>query len=135
MSTKIFVNLAVKDLPRSMEFFKALGFGFNPQFTNDAAACLVISDDIYAMLITHPMFKDFTPTKAICDSTTTTEVLLALTCESRAKVDEMVSKALGAGGTAHGTPKDHGFMYQHGFQDPDGHIWEPFYMDPDAIQK
>jgi predicted lactoylglutathione lyase len=94
MSTIIFVNLPVKDLPKSMAFFRA-----------------------------------------ICDATTTTEVLIALTCESRAKVDEMVSKAVSAGGTVHGTAKDHGFMYQHGFQDPDGHIWEPFYMDPDAVQK
>ena len=135
MSTKIFVNLPVRDLPKSMAFFEALEFEFNAQFTNEAAACLVISEHNYAMLITHPMFHEFTPTKAICDATTTTEVLIALTCESRAKVDEMVSKAVSAGGTVHGTAKDHGFMYQHGFQDPDGHIWEPFYMDPDAVQK
>lgn len=135
MSTKIFVNLPVKDLPKSMAFFRALGFDFNTQFTNEAAACLVISDTIYAMLITHPMFQGFTPGKAICDATTTTEVLLALPCESRVQVDEMVGKAVAAGGRTHGTPQDHGFMYQHGFEDPDGHLWEPFFMDPNAVQQ
>jgi predicted lactoylglutathione lyase len=134
MSTKLFVNLPVKDLPKSKAFFKALGFDFNPQFTDDNAACLVISEHNYAMLITHPMFQGFTPGKAICDAQTTTEVLIALTCETRAKVDEMVASAVQAGGAAHGTPKDYGFMYQHGFQDLDGHIWEPLYMDPSAVQ-
>lgn len=133
MSTKIFVNLPVKDLARSMEFFKKVGYEFNAQFTDETAACMVISDDIYAMLLTEAKFKTFTP-KQICDAKKSTEVLIALSCENREKVDELVAKALAAGGSSYKEPKDHGFMYEHGFEDPDGHIWELFYMDPSAIQ-
>ena len=97
MSTKIFVNLPVTDLRKSMGFFDKLGFTFNPQFTDETAACMVISDDIYAMLLTHAKFKEFTP-KAICDATKSTEVLVCLSCESGAQVDDYVRKAVAAGG-------------------------------------
>jgi hypothetical protein len=132
MTTKIFVNLAVKDLKRSMEFFTNLGYRFNPQFTDETAACMIVADDIYVMLLTHPKFKEFTP-KAICDSTKFTEVLVCLSSESREKVDDMVRKAVAAGGTTYAEVKDFGFMYQHGFQDLDGHLWEVIYMEPSAI--
>lgn len=128
MSTKIFVNLPVLDLPRSVAFFTALGFRFNPQFTDDTAACMIVSDDILVMLLTLPKFKAFTP-KPICDAKRSTEVLLCLSCESRARVDELVSAAVSAGGSLYSEAQDHGFMYGHGFQDPDGHIWELAYMD------
>jgi predicted lactoylglutathione lyase len=132
MSTKIFVNLPVKDLSKSMEFFKKFGFTFNPQFTDETAACMVISDDIYAMLLTHAKFKEFTP-KAICDATKSTEVLVSLSRESREQVNDLVGKAVAAGGTTYAESKDYGFMYQHGFQDLDGHIWEFIYLDPSAV--
>lgn len=134
MSTKIFVNLPVKTLPKSMEFFTKLGFKFNSQFTDETAACMVVSDDIFVMLLTEAKFKIFTP-KEICDATKSTEVLTALSCETREKVDELVGKAVAAGGATYSDPKDYGFMYQHGFQDPDGHIWELIYMDPSAVQQ
>ncbi len=134
MSTKIFVNLPVKDLNKSKEFFTKLGYTFNAQFTNDVAGCLVISDDIYAMLITEPLFKTFTP-KEICDTKKYTETLICLTCESRQAVDDIVQKAFAAGGTKHKEPQDHGFMYGHSFQDLDGHSWEWVYMDPAHVQK
>ena len=133
MATKIFVNLPVRDLPKSMEFFSRLGYSFNKQFTDETAACLVIAEDIYAMLLTHAKFGEFTP-KAICDATTTTEVLVCLSCDSRAQVDEIVSKAVAAGGTTYKAPMDYGFMYGHWFQDLDGHIWEYMWMDPSAVQ-
>jgi predicted lactoylglutathione lyase len=134
MSTKIFVNLPVRDLKKSMAFFQALGFRFNPQFTDDTAACMVISDDIYSMLLTHAKFKEFTP-KTICDSTQSTEVLIALSRESRHDVSDLVNKAVAAGGTTYAESKDYGFMFQHGFQDLDGHIWELIYMEPSAVQQ
>ena len=134
MSKKIFVNLPVKNLSRAMDFFGKLGFTFNPRFTDETAACMVISDDIYSMLLTEKKFKAFTP-KAICDATKSTEVLIALTCENRGHVDEMVAKAIAAGGDTYDKPKDYGFMYAHGFQDLDGHIWEVFYMDPNAAKQ
>jgi predicted lactoylglutathione lyase len=132
MSTKIFVNLPVKQLDKSMDFFRSLGFGFNAQFTDETAACMVVSDDIYVMLLTQAKFRQFTP-KEICDSSKSTEVLICLSRESREKVDEMVHAALAAGGTTYSDPKDYGFMYQHAFQDPDGHNWELVYMDPSAV--
>ena len=134
MTTKIFVNLPVKDLKRSMEFFTELGYQFNAQFTDETAACMIVSEDIYIMLLTHPKFKVFTP-KAICDATKSTEVLVCLSCESREKVDNLVRKAVAASGITYAEPKDYGFMYQHGFQDLDGHIWELIYMEPSAIAK
>src|SRR5262245_61984236 len=131
MATKIFVNLPVKDLKKSIEFFTKLGFTFNAQFTDETATCMIVSEDIYVMLLTHAKFKTFTP-KSICDATKSTEVLVCLSWESRKKVDELVRKAVAGGGTTYNEPKDHGFMYQHGFQDLDGHIWELIYMEPSA---
>ena len=133
MATKMFVNLAVKDLAKSMEFFKQLGYTFNPQFTDETAACMVISEENYAMLLTHAKFKEFSP-KAICDTTKSTEVLIALSCDSREQVCDLVKRAVSAGGSTYADAKDYGFMFQHGFQDPDGHIWELFWMDPAAVK-
>lgn len=133
MATKIFLNLPVKNLQKSITFFTALGYTFNLQFTDETATCMIISEDIYAMLLTHEKFQSFTP-KPISDATKSTEVLICLTCESRAQVEEQIGKAIAAGGTTYSEPKDYGFMYQHGFQDPDGHIWELFYMDPSHVQ-
>lgn len=123
MSRKIYINLPVKDLNQSIDFFKHLGFEFNPQFTDDSATCMIVSDDIFVMLLTHEKFQSFTP-KPIADATKSTEVLLCLSLESRAAVDEIVSQAVAAGGSTYNEPQDHGFMYGHGFQDLDGHIWE-----------
>jgi predicted lactoylglutathione lyase len=134
MATKIFVNLPVKNLKRSVDFFTKLGFTFNPQFTDETATCMIIGEDNYVMLLTEEKFKTFTP-KKICDATQSTEVLVALSCENRQKVDEMVRKAVAAGGSTYNEPQDHGFMYAHGFQDPDGHIWEVFFMEPSAINQ
>ena len=127
MTQQIFVNLPVADLPKSIAFFEALGYANNPQFTDDTAACMVISETIYVMLLTHPKFQAFTP-KAIADSRKSTEVLLALNCESREQVDDLVRRAVAAGGSIYAEPQDHGFMYGHSFADPDGHQWEVFYM-------
>jgi uncharacterized protein len=133
-ATKIFVNLPVKNLDRTKQFFSKLGYSFNPQFTDQNAACLVISDDIYAMLITEAFFGNFTK-KAIVDATKATEVIVALSTDSRADVDRIVDTALAAGATTHQDPQDHGFMYLRSFQDPDGHIWEYTWMDPSQLQK
>jgi uncharacterized protein len=134
VARKIFVNLPVKDLKKSMDFFVKLGFTFNAQFTDDTAACMVVSEDIYAMLLTHSKFKGFTR-KEICDATKQSEVLVCLSAENRHEVDELVRKAVAAGGTVHKEPQDYGFMYGHGFQDLDGHIWELAFMEPSAIKK
>ena len=131
MSRQIFVNLPIRDMERSQEFFRALGFSFNPQFTNEQGACMVVSESIYVMLLVEPFFQTFTK-KRIADTRETTEVLVCLSCESRAEVDELVKKALAAGGTAPRPPQDHGFMYGHGFEDLDGHVWELMWMDPNA---
>lgn len=133
MATKIFVNLPVKDLPKSKEFFAKLGYAFNPQFSDDTAACMIISEDIYSMLLTESKFKAFAP-KEVCDTTKSNETLIALSCESRQHVEELVEKAFAAGGTNYAEPKDYGFMYQHGYQDLDGHVWELVYMDPSQVQ-
>lgn len=132
MSTKIFVNLPVKDLKRSVDFFSKLGFKFNPKFTDETATCMIIADDIYAMLLIHDKFKEFTP-KAIADAHSTTEVLTALSFDDRARVDDLVNKAVAAGATEARSPMDHGFMFTRSFSDPDGHIWEIFWMDPAAV--
>ncbi len=134
MATQIFVNLPVKDLKRSVEFFTRLGYKFDPQFTDETATCMTVADDIFVMLLTYDKFKAFTP-KQICDATKSTEVLLCLSCESRDKVDDMVRKAVASGGTTPMDSKDYGFMYQHGFQDLDGHLWELIYMEPGTAQK
>ena len=133
MARQIFVNLPVKDLDRSVAFFTRLGFTFNPDFTDETATCMIVSDDIFVMLLTEAKFKTFTP-KAIADATRSTEVLVCLSCESRAEVDETVRKAVAAGGTTYNEPQDHGFMYAHGFQDLDGHIWELIAMQPGAAK-
>ena len=132
MTTEIFVNLPVKDLNKSIEFFSQLGFRFNPRFTDESATCMIVADHVFVMLLTHDKFKMFTP-KEICDATKSTEVLVCLSCDSRAQVDEIVRKAVAAGGTTYDEPQDHGFMYGHGFQDLDDHIWEIIYMEPNAI--
>jgi predicted lactoylglutathione lyase len=134
MATQIFVNLPVKNLNKSIEFFAQLGYTFNPQFTDETATCMIVSNDIFVMLLTEAKFKIFTP-KPICDATLSTEVLICLSCESRTEVDEMVKKAVAAGGTTYNEPQDHGFMYAHGYQDLDGHIWELIYMEPGAINQ
>jgi len=127
MSRQIFINLPVKDLNASISFFKSLGFEFDPKFTDETAACMIISEDIHAMLLTHGKFKSFIDTR-ICDAHMSTEVLLCLSCESREEVDKMVRRAVAAGGSAHQEPKDHGLMAIHGFRDLDGHIWEVMHM-------
>ena len=132
MTTQIFVNLPVKNLPQSVAFFTALGFSFNPQFTDETATCMVVSDSIFVMLLTHEKFKGFTP-KPIADATQSTEVLVCLSAENREQVDDTVRKAVAAGGSTYNKPQDHGFMYAHGFQDLDGHIWEFAYMDLSAF--
>lgn len=133
MSTKIFVNLPVKDLPASMAFFRALGYDFNKQFTDETAASMVISDDIYAMLLTHEKFSQFTR-KAIADATKTTEVLTCLSVDSKDAVNAMVDKALAAGATEAREPVDFAFMFGRSFNDLDGHIWEIMWMDPTFVQ-
>jgi predicted lactoylglutathione lyase len=131
MARKIFVNLPIRDMKKSQAFFRALGFDFNPQFTNEQGACMVISEDIYAMLLVEPFFRGFTK-KEIADSSKSTEVLLCLSCDSREEVDDFVRKAVAAGGKAPNPVQDHGFMYGHGFEDLDGHTWELAWMDPNA---
>jgi predicted lactoylglutathione lyase len=129
---QIFVNLPVKNLEKSKAFFAALGYTFNEQFTDANAACMVIQEgSIHAMLLVEDFFKTFTD-KSLTDTSKSTEVLLCLSCESRAEVDELVAKAVAAGGTVPRAPQDYGFMYGHGFQDLDGHLWELSYMDPNA---
>ncbi len=131
-SRKIFVNLAVKDLDRAVDFFTRIGFSFDQRFTDEQATCMIVSDEAFVMLLVEGRFKDFT-TKEIADSTTHTEAILALSAESREDVDELVRKALAAGGRPANDPMDQGFMYGWSFQDPDGHLWEVFWMDPSAI--
>jgi len=127
MHSQIFVNLPVKDLKRSVDFFTQLGYTFNPQFTNENATCMILGDNLFAMLLVEKFFSSFT-SKSICDTTKSTETLNCLSCSSREQVDELVAKALASGGTAPRKPQDHGFMYAHGFEDLDGHTWELVYM-------
>jgi len=134
MATKIFVNLPVKDLKKSVAFFTALGYKFNPQFTDENATCMIVAEDIFVMLLVEEYFKTFTK-KEIVDARKSTEVLICLSAESRDAVDETVSKAVKAGGTIPREAQDHGFMYGHSFEDLDGHIWELMYMDPSAINQ
>lgn len=129
MATKIFLNLAVQDLSKSVAFFTALGYSLNPTFTDDKAACIIISDTIYIMLLTVPFFQTFT-SKEIVDARRAVECSIALTAESREAVDDLVNKAVSAGATIPDPPTDYGFMYQHSFDDLDGHHWEVFWMDP-----
>ncbi|RYY83444.1 MAG: glyoxalase/bleomycin resistance/extradiol dioxygenase family protein [Chitinophagaceae bacterium] len=134
MATKIFVNLPVQDLEKSKTFFQHLGFSFNPQFSDNKGACLVLGDNIFAMLLTHEFFQGFTK-KKIADAHTTTETLLCLDAESREAVDTMVRRALEAGGSRYADPQDHGWMYGHSFADLDGHQWEIAFMDEAALKE
>jgi uncharacterized protein len=131
---KLFVNLPVRDLNASKKFFTQLGFEFNPQFTDEKAACMVVSEEAYVMLLTEPFFRTFTK-RQLCDTARQTEGLFALSCQSRAEVDELVNKAIAAGGKHAGEPQDHGFMYGWSFYDLDGHHWEVLWMDPKAIRR
>lgn len=131
MQRMIFINLPVRDLHASTKFFEQLGFAINPRFSDATAACVVISETICAMLLTHDKFRKFTPNQ-ICNARELTEVLLCLNCASREEVDALVATAVAAGGNLYKHPEDHGFMYGHGFQDLDGHIWELVYMEQEA---
>ncbi|MBC7779522.1 MAG: glyoxalase/bleomycin resistance/extradiol dioxygenase family protein [Proteobacteria bacterium] len=131
MHSQIYVNLPVADLARSVAFFRSLGFDFDAAFTDDKGACLMIGENIYAMLLVREFFQTFTG-KAVCDATRSTEVLVCISCDSRAEVDELVAKAVAAGGTAPRPARDYGFMYAHDFDDLDGHIWELMHMSADA---
>ena len=127
MNKQIFLNIPVVDLPKSISFFEALGYSLNPQFTGDSAACVVINETTFVMLGTHAKFREFTP-KAICDTTQAVEFLINLSCESRQEVDDLVAKAVAAGGSTYDKAEDFGFMYTHSFVDPDGHGWGLFHM-------
>ncbi|GAB2963194.1 VOC family protein [Hymenobacter coalescens] len=132
MATKIFVNLPVRDLNASIAFFTQLGFRFNQQFTDENATCMVISDDIYVMLLVQPFFQTFTP-KTVADATRSTEVILCLSADSREDVDTLVDKAMAAGARPTKPLQEMECMYARNFQDPDGHLWEVMYMDPAAV--
>ncbi|MFE4542534.1 VOC family protein [Arthrobacter sp. NPDC056727] len=129
MATQIFMNLPVRDLDRSVQFFTALGFTFNQDYTDENATCMVVNDDAYVMLLVEKFFKTFT-SKEVVDATSATEAIMAFSVDSRDAVDQMVGKALDAGGTESQPVQDYGFMYSHSFQDPDGHLWEVMWMDP-----
>jgi hypothetical protein len=134
MAKKIFINLPVKDLKKSIMFFEKLGFSFNMEFSDDSAACLMIGENIYAMLLLEKFFKTFT-NKEIADAKKTTEVLIAIDAESRQSVDEMIRKAVEAGGLTYRNPQDNGWMYGHSFADLDGHQWEVLYLDESQMPK
>lgn len=131
MTTKMFVNLPVKDLGKSVKFFTTLGFKFNPQFTDENATCMIVSEENFVMLLVEDYFKTFTP-KPVSDARKSTEVLICLSADSRQDIDEMVRKAVAAGATTPRPAQDHGFMYQHGFEDLDGHLWELAFMNLEA---
>ncbi|WP_210543360.1 VOC family protein [Rhodoferax sp. PAMC 29310] len=132
MTTQIFVNLPVKNLAVSVDFFSHLGYDFEARFTNERAACMKVSDSIFVMLLVEEFFQTFTK-KSVCDAAQSTEVLLALACQSRGEVDDRVAQAVAAGATTPKDSVDHGFMYQHGFEDLDGHMWELFYLKPEEL--
>lgn len=132
MATKIFVNLPVKDLNKTVKFFTAMGFTFNAQFTDENATCMIVSEDIFVMLLVEKYFQTFTK-KPVADATKAAEVIISLSAESRQRVDELVDNALAAGGSISSDPQDMGWMYQRGFQDLDGHLWEIAFMDETAI--
>lgn len=133
MPQMIFVNLPVADLKRSMAFYEAIGARNEPMFTDETAACMVLSDTIHVMLLTHPKFAQFTP-KPIADAHQVSEVLIALSLDTREAVDAMADTALATGGRAPREAQDMGFMYSRAFEDPDGHIWEPLWMDMAGFQ-
>ena len=128
MATNIFVNLPVRDLPKSVEFFTHLGYSFNQHYTDEGATCMIVAENIFVMLLTEERFKTFTP-KPVSDAHASTEVLVCLQVESRDAVTALVTRAVEGGGSTYKAPQDHGFMYGHGFQDLDGHLWEIIYMD------
>lgn len=132
METKIFLNLPVKDLNTAISFYKKLGFSINPKFTNEKGACVVISEYINVMILVEDFYQTFTD-KQICDAATTSEVLISISLETREKVDEIIEKAVKAGGTDYKKANDYGWMYQRTFLDIDGHHWEFFYMDESQI--
>jgi len=132
-SRKMFVNLPIRDLTRTMEFFSKLGFEYNPKFTDDKAACMIVSEEAFVMLLSEPFFKTFTK-KDIGNARSSTEAILAISCSSRDEVDGMVKKALAAGGKPAMDPQDHGFMYGWSFYDVDDHHWEVMWMDPKVGQ-
>jgi predicted lactoylglutathione lyase len=131
---QLFLNLPVRDLEKSKAFFSGLGFTFNPQFTDENAACMVIGGDSFAMLLVEPYFRSFTP-RALCDTATHGEALFAVSCASRDEVVRLVDKALATGGRPAHPDKDHGFMFVRTFYDLDGHHWEFLWMDPSAVQQ
>ncbi len=133
MTTKLFLNLPAKDLNKTIEFFTKLGFKFNPQFTDENATCMIVGEDIFVMLLVEKFFKTFTK-KEICDTSKNTEVIVALSVEGREKVDQMINKAIEAGGRESREPQDHGWMYGRSFEDINGHIWEIIYMDKNALK-
>ena len=133
MSREIYVNLSVRDLEKSKEFFAGLGFTFNPKFTDEKAACMIINEKAAVMLLSEPYFRGFTKREP-CDTTRATEALFALSCTSKAEVDQLVRKAIDAGGSHAMDPMDLGFMYGWSFYDLDGHHWEVLWMDPKAVQ-
>lgn len=134
MAKQIYVNLPVKNLEKTKAFFSKLGFEYNLQFTNEKGACMIVDDNIFVMLLQEEFFKTFTK-KEIADATKTTEVLIAISAESREKVDETVNKAIEAGGSTYSDPQDHGWMYLRTFADLDGHQWEIMYADEKALQE
>ena len=134
MTTQIFVNLPVKDLNKTVEFFTKLGFTFNPKFTDENATCMIVNNDIFVMLLVEKFFKTFTK-REICDTTKDTEVIIALSTESRENVDQMINKVIEAGGKESREPQDHGWMYGRSFEDINGHLWEVIYMDKNAINE
>ncbi|TAL15501.1 glyoxalase/bleomycin resistance/extradiol dioxygenase family protein [bacterium] len=133
MATQIFLNFSVKDLKRSVEFFTKLGYSFDPKFTDENATCLILGENIFAMLLVEPFFLTFIK-KPICEAHRCTEAIVSLTVEDREKVDEIVKKAVAAGAKP-GEPQDYGFMYSRGFEDLDGHMWDFVYMDMEAFLK
>lgn len=133
-SKSIFINLPVKDVNKSTIFFQALGFEFNQQFTTENTASMIISDNIFVLIMVEERFKEFSK-KEIVDANTSAEAIFCLSAESRDQVDELVNKALSSGGKSWNAPQDHGFMYGWGFHDLDGHIWEIAYMDESAINQ
>ncbi len=134
MVSQIYVNLPVKDLQKTIQFFTRLGFTFNPLYTNEKATCMIVAENIYVMLLVEKFFQTFTK-KEIIDAKKSVEALLALSLGSREDVDEMVKKAVAAGGSTPRDPEDHGWMYSHAFEDLDGHIWEPFFSDESKLPK
>jgi Predicted lactoylglutathione lyase len=134
MSRQLFVNLAVENLDRSVEFFTKLGFTFNPLYTDETGTCMILGESNFVMLLTREKFASFIP-HPVSDAKQSAEVMLALSCDSREEVDEQVRLAIEGGGTTYGEPRVYDFMYSHGYQDLDGHIWEVFYMDESKFPK